>query len=243
LIVNKSNPKYKKQLETCLDKKVDFIITSLGSPQETIEKGHPLGIKVICDVVDLKYARKVESLGADAVIAVNNNAGGHAGPIPPEELIPELVKNLSIPVISAGGVANKQQLDHVLSLGAIGVSVGTIFIASEESPVSKEYKQALIDYGADDIVFTTRLSGSPLTVINTPYVQKMDKKASWLERLMKRNKWFKKYGKMLIFARGMKKIKRAAQNPTYQTVWCAGPAIEHIKKIRPAREIIKDLIG
>ena len=64
------------QLKTCVDKKVDFIITSLGSPEEVIKQCKPAGIKVFCDVVDLKYAQKVEELGADAVIAVNSRAGG-----------------------------------------------------------------------------------------------------------------------------------------------------------------------
>src|SRR5690242_1410273 len=105
LIVNKSNPKYKGQLETLLELKVDFIITSLGNPKEVIEKCKPLGIKVFCDVVDLTYAQKVEALGADAVIAVNNRAGGHAGKLSPEELITLLKNNCSIPVISAGGIA------------------------------------------------------------------------------------------------------------------------------------------
>ncbi len=83
LIVNSSNVKYKSQLETCLEKKVDFIITSLGNPKEVIDKCKPLGIKVICDVIDLTYALKVEALGADAIIEVNSNAGGHAGNINP----------------------------------------------------------------------------------------------------------------------------------------------------------------
>jgi nitronate monooxygenase len=70
LIVNKSNFKYKEQLRICCEEKVDFIITSLGSPEETIKKAHELGIKVFCDVTDLNFALKVEQLGADAVIAV-----------------------------------------------------------------------------------------------------------------------------------------------------------------------------
>lgn len=241
LIVNKSNPKYKKQLETCIEMKVDFIITSLGSPKEVILKAKPAGIKVFCDVTDLKYAMKVASIGADAVIAVNSNAGGHAGPTPPEVLIPDLVAALNIPVISAGGVANKAQLDEVLALGAVGASIGSIFIASKEAHVSEEYKQAVVDYGAKDIVFTTKLSGSPLTVINTDYVQKMNTKAGFLERLVKRNKRFKKLAKMLLFVRGMKKIEKAAFQPSYKTVWCAGPSIEHVNSIRPIKEIVADL--
>lgn len=242
LIVNKSNPKWKKQLATCVDLKVDFIITSLGSPREVIQKAKPQGIKVFCDVTDLKYAQKVQDLGADAVIAVTSEAGGHAGPNSPEKLIPELAQNLSIPVIGAGGIANRKHLDAFLNLGAVGASVGTVFIASHEATVSQEYKNALVAYGADDVVFTTRLSGSPLTVINTPYVQKMNKKSSWLERLAKKNKRFKKLAKMIIFLRGMRKIRKATFEPSYQTVWCAGPVIKHIHEIRSVKEIVADIV-
>ncbi|MEQ9186428.1 MAG: nitronate monooxygenase [Cryomorphaceae bacterium] len=231
LIVNKSNVKYKKQLETCIEKKVDFIITSLGSPEECINKAHPAGIKVFCDVTDLKYALKVQALGADAVIAVNAEAGGHSGKIPGQELIPLLVENLSIPVISAGGVSTSQDVTSALELGATAVSVGTVFIASLEAPVSQEYKQALVDYQAKDIVLTTKMSGSHLTVINTPYVQSIGTEASWLERLMKRNKWLKKYIKMFIALRGMKAIEKAANQATYKSVWVAGPSIENIHSI------------
>jgi nitronate monooxygenase len=75
IIVNKSNPKAAQHLKTCVEMKVDYIITSLGSPEEVIRQCKPHGIKVFCDVVDLAYAKNVESLGADAVIAVNNQAG------------------------------------------------------------------------------------------------------------------------------------------------------------------------
>ncbi len=78
LIVNKSNPKMQQQLKTCVEMKVDYIITSLGSPREVIKHCKPAGIKVFCDVVDLKFAKIVEELGADAIIAVNKQAGGHA---------------------------------------------------------------------------------------------------------------------------------------------------------------------
>jgi nitronate monooxygenase len=200
-----------------------------------------VGTKVFCDVTNLEYALKVQKLGADGVIAVNNRAGGHCGPISPEELIPHLVKNLSIPVISAGGIASKKDIDHVLSLGAAGVSVGTIFLASSEAPLSEDYRKALVDYGEKDIVLTTKMSGSHLTVINTPYVQSIGTKATFLERLANKNKWLKKYIKMIIFIKGMRTIEKSAFKATYKTVWCAGPAIEHIHSIRPLRQIMKDL--
>ena len=242
LIVNKSNFKFPQQLKTCLELDVSFIITSLGSPRETIEQCKLKGIKVFCDVTDLDYALKVEALGADAVIAVNAEAGGHAGNIKSEELIPLLKKHLKIPVISAGGVATGQQLKKVISLGADAASIGTIFIASNESPVSEDYKNALIQYGAKDIVKTTKLSGSSLTVINTPYVQQLGTKAGFWERLMLQNKWLKKYIKLFVAVRGMKAIEKAAFTATYKTVWCAGPTIEYIHSIRPLKEICATLI-
>ncbi len=241
LIVNKSNPKYKSQLKTLLELKVDFIITSLGSPQEVIEQCKPLGIKVFCDVVDLKYAQKVEALGADALIAVNNRAGGHAGAMSPFELVTMLKNNCKIPVISAGGIAKGKDLKEVMDWGAAGASIGTIFIACDEANISPEYKQAMVDYGEKDIVMTNKLSGSPLTVINTPYVQQLGTKANLLEWILNNNKTLKKYAKMLIAFRGMKAVEKAAFGATYKTVWCAGPAIEHVKAIQPLSSIITTL--
>lgn len=241
LIVNRSNPKYKSQLRTLVESKVNYIITSLGSPQEVIEACKPAGIKVFCDVVDLPYARKVEALGADALIAVNNRAGGHSGKMAPKELVELLTSNCSLPVISAGGIAHGNQIKEVMNWGAAGVSVGTIFIACHEANISTEYKQALVDYGEKDIVMTSKLSGSPLTVINTPYVQQLGTEANGLERLLHKNKWLKKYVKMLIAYRGMKQVERSAFGATYKTVWCAGPAIEHIHSIRPMAEIVRSL--
>jgi len=242
LIVNKSNIKYKQQLKTCAELKVGFIITSLGNPKETIDLCKPLGIKVFCDVVDLSYAKKVADLGADAIIAVSSMAGGHAGNMKPEELIPLLKKHLSIPVISAGGIATSAGLQQALDLGADGVSVGTAFIASIEAGVSEDYKQALVEYSASDIILTKIISGTPLTAINTPYMQSLGNKQGLLNRLMHKNKYLKKYIKMLIAFRGMKTIEHAASKATYKTVWVAGTSIEDIHKIRPVSEIVASLI-
>lgn len=243
LIVNRSNPKYKTQLRILLEHPPAYIITSLGNPREIIEKCRPHGIKVFCDVVDLTYAKKVEELGADALIAVNNRAGGHAGHLSPKELITQLKENCNLPVISAGGIGRGEELKEVMIWGAAGASIGTIFIACEEADVSPEYKQAMIDYGEKDIVMTTKLSGSPLTVINTPYVQQLGTEASLLEWILNNNKSLKKYAKMLLSLRGMKKVERAAFSATYKTVWCAGPSIEHVICIQPLSLIIRKLVN
>ena len=242
MIVNKSNLKYKEQLRVICEEGCDFIITSLGSPEETINKAHEVGIKVFCDVVDLKFAQKVEGLGADAVIAVNNLAGGHRGNLSPEVLIKELVAKCNIPIISAGGVGCKADIDTMLGYGAEGVSVGSPFIASVEAGVTDEYKQACVEYGAKDIVMTERISGTPCTVINTPYVQKIGTKQTWLESILNKNKKLKKWVKMIRFAKGMRDTEKAAKEVTYKTVWVAGPSIEHTNKILPTKAIIERLI-
>jgi len=242
LIVNKSNLKYKGQLEVICDEGCDFIITSLGSPEETIKQAQAKGIKVFCDVVDLKFAKKVEQLGADAIIAVNNLAGGHRGDLSPEDLIKLLIANCNIPVISAGGVGCKADIDKMLRYGAIAVSVGSPFIASTEAGVNNAYKQACVDYGAKDIVMTERISGTPCTVINTPYVQKIGTKQTWIETVLNKNKKLKKWVKMIRFSIGMNATKNAATKATYKTVWVAGPSIEHTKAILPTKDIVANLI-
>lgn len=243
LIVNKSNIKYKEQLRVLCEEGCDFIITSLGSPEETINQAHKAGIKVFCDVTDLRFAKKVEQLGADAAIAVNNEAGGHRGNLSPEELTNMLSTSLNIPVISAGGVGCRADIDKMLSYGAEGVSVGSPFIASIEAGVTEEYKQACVDYGAKDIIMTERISGTPCTVINTPYVQKIGTKQTWIENLLNKNRKLKKWVKMIRFSIGMKATEKAAKKATYKTVWVAGPSIEHTKAILPVKDIVENLVN
>jgi nitronate monooxygenase len=199
------------------------------------------GVKVFCDVVDVKYAKKVESLGADGIIAVNKEAGGHAGPTSYNELIPALKAACSIPILSAGGIGDGKGIKDMLDLGAGGVSMGSIFIATKEAPVSQEYKDACVNFGAKDIVLTTKLSGTPCTVINTPYVQKIGTSQNFLERLLNKNKRLKKWFKAITFMRGMKSLQKAAFSTTYKTVWCAGPSIEYVKEVKSIKEVIDNL--
>lgn len=241
LITNKSNIRLEEQLKTCVEYKVPFIITSLGSPKAVIDACKPLGMKVFADVIDLEYAKKVEAMGVDAIIAVNNEAGGHAGPQSPRDILTTLVKHCKVPVISAGGVGNGQQMKKMFDYGACGVSVGSPFIASDEAPVTQDYKMACVNYGAKDIVLTTKLSGTNCTVINTDYVKKIGTEQNWLEKFLNSNKKIKKWTKMITYYKGMKALEKAAFGATYQTMWCAGPSIEYVHSIRPVKTIATDL--
>lgn len=241
LIVNASNFLMEEQLQISCEEKVDFFITSLGNPKKVIDTAKEHGIKVLCDVTDVAFAQKVEALGADALIAVNAQAGGHAGNIQPKDLIESIKQVVKIPVISAGGVGCHDDYKKVLSYGADGLSIGSVFIATEEAGVSEEYKKACVEYGAKDIVMTTKLSGTPCTVINTPYVQQIGTKQNFLERILNKNKRLKKWFKAFTFYKGMKRLQNAAFGATYKTVWCAGPSIEHVKEIRSVKQVISDL--
>ncbi len=238
LIVNKSNIQAKKQLHKCLDMGVNFFITSLGSPEEVIRESKKQGVKVLCDVIEEGYAKKVEDMGADGVIAVNNGAGGHLGNIPATVLVPALKAVCKIPVISAGGVGSGAGILSMLALGADGLSIGSPFIATQECDVGEDYKKACIDYSAEDIVVTTKLSGSRCTVINTPYLKKIGTDQNFIESLLNKNKQLKKYAKMVTYYKGMKMLEKAAFSASYKSVWCAGSSIEFTNKIESIKDIV-----
>jgi nitronate monooxygenase len=243
LIVNKSNLKLKSQLDICLEYQVPYIITSLGNPAEIIQCCKKQNIRVFCDVSDLDYAKKAARSGPDGLIAVTNEAGGHLGIYTANEFIPVLVKEFpELLIISAGGVGDKKSLDEKLALGAAGVSVGSLFIASDESQVCAGYKQACVNYGAHDIVTTTKLSGIPCTVINTAYVQKIGTKQNWIQSILNNNRRLKKWLKLLTYIRGMSILRKAAFDAGYQNVWCAGKTIRYVNSIKPIKEIIQQLV-
>ncbi|MCW3085581.1 MAG: 2-nitropropane dioxygenase-like enzyme [Bacteroidetes bacterium] len=242
LIVQKTNPLYEKHLKICVEKKVPFYITSLGSPKQVIEQARTYGAKVFCDVTNIEHAQKCYDLGCDGFIAVGQGAGGHAGPYTLQVLISSL--NHHFPdkiVIAAGGIANGAGLLSVLTLGAAGASIGTRFIASTEATVSNEYKKAIVDSHMTDIVMTDKISGTPSTIINTPFAQKIGYKQNWLERMLSNNARTKKYFKMWVQISGMKKLEASIHPGTYKTLWIAGQSVELVDDILSCSEIIERL--
>ncbi len=242
IIVNQSNQRQNEDLKWALDCGVNLLITSLGNPKTVIREAHQGGAKVFCDVTNLSHALKAQDLGADGVIAVCSGAGGHAGPISPLVLIPWLKEKLKIPVLLAGGVAEGRALAASLVLGADGVSVGTRFIASKEAQVDAAYKQAILAASPEDIVLSTRISGTPASVINTDYVKKIGLELPWLMKKFKSHPLTKKWSVPLIHWLGMKQLEKAALNPTWKSVWSAGQSVGLIHDILPCKEIIATMI-
>jgi nitronate monooxygenase len=242
IIVNKSNTRQYDDVKYALDAGVNLFITSLGSPKQVIIDAHKNGAKVVCDVTNLEHAKKVQDMGADGVIAVSSGAGGHAGPISPLVLIPWLQKELKIPVIAAGGIADGRSMAAALTLGAAAVSIGTRFIASTEAGVDQAYKDAVVKSSPEDIVMTTRVSGTPAAVINTPYVQKIGLDLPWYLKVMKNQKLTKKFVVPLIHWMGMKQLEQAAAGPTWKTVWSAGQSVGLVEEILSCDAIMQKLV-
>jgi len=246
IITNKSNIYQEKHLEICIRHKVPVIITSLGSPKSVIEEAHKIGSRVFCDVTNLEYAKKVESLGADAVVAVGYGAGGHAGKIVGNVLVPWLVENLSIPVIAAGGIADGKTLLSALGLGAAAGYFGTRFIACTETAVNEDYKNSILTSNPEDIVFTAKVTGSHANFINTPYLESLGTELSYFERLWSRFSLTRKWFKMYKGYRAMKGMEQSASSggkkKAWKDVWSAGQTVGLITDTKPAAEIVSEVI-
>lgn len=240
LIVQASNLRLEQDLEICVRKKVPFYITSLGSPEIVIKRAKEYGAIVFSDVTNLKHAKRVYDLGVDGFIAVGDDAGGHSGTESNNTLVPSLLKNFpDKPVIAAGGIANGKGIASMLSLGAVGVSIGTLFIASDESPVSNEYKEAILRSGIEDIVMTSSLSGAPVSIINTPFYKGLKK----ADKEQKNTKGIASTveSKMETMKKGIRMLEKSIEPGNYNNLWVAGKSVESINSIKPVAEIIKTL--
>lgn len=242
LIVNQANLRQKPDLEVCVEERVPLVITSLGTPKEVIKRMHEVGCKVFCDVTTLKYAQKVQDLGADGVVAVSAGAGGHAGPISPLVLIPYLKKHLQIPIVAAGGIATGEQIAAALLLGASAVQIGTRFIASKEATVDISYKNAILKSEPEDIVLTKKISGTPASVIKTPYIEKVGLELNPIESFLFSHPQTKKYMKIARAYLGQKSLEKAVSGTTWKEVWSAGQGVGLIRDILPAGEIVENLV-
>ncbi len=159
IIVNKNNQRALADLEICIKYKVPFVVTSLGSAKEIVDKVHHYGGLVFHDVIKKRHAEKAAESGVDGIIVVCAGAGGHAGTANPFALISEIKKFYNGAIILAGGINKGNDILAAQNMGADFAYMGTRMIATEESLASKEYKQLLIESSIDNIVYTNQVSG------------------------------------------------------------------------------------
>ncbi len=242
-IVEKSVRAYeermRKWIDVALEEGVRFFVTALGNPSWVVKAVHAVGGTVYHDVTERKWAQKAMDAGVDGLICVNDRAGGHAGARSPEALYGEL-EDLGVPLICAGGIGDSATFAQVMRIGYAGAQLGTRFIATEECRAHDEYKQAIVDADEDDIVLTVRLSGVPVSVINTPYVEKTGTHAGPIARMLLRGRKTKHWMRSFYALRSLRQLKHASlKGSAYRDYWQAGKSVDSVRKIEPAGEIVR----
>ena len=217
VIVERSSKVYEERMQRFVDQALEagvrFFVTSLGNPRWVVEKAHAAGGFVYHDVTERKWAMKGLDAGVDGLIAVNDRAGGHAGPKSAEALIAELAE-LGVPVVCAGGIGDEEDFVRALGMGYAGVQMGTRFIATTECTAHEDYKQAIVQADEEDIVLTERITGVPVAVIRTPYIEKVGTKAGPLARWMLRGRKTKHWMRMIYSLQSIWKLKRSSVRPS-----------------------------
>lgn len=243
-LVEKSSRVYEERMrrwvEIALEEGVRFFMTSLGNPRWVVDAVHAAGGVVYHDVINRRWAEKARDEGVDGLIAVNNRAGGHLGNRDPRQLLDELA-SLDLPLIGAGGVGDAAGFTHLLDLGYAGVQCGTRFIATTECKSGDAYKRAIVAAGEADIVSTERLTGVPVAVINTPYIQRLGTTVGWFWRWMFRGRKTKHWARTYFGLIGLWRLKRdqLREGTGHKEYWQAGRSVATIDAVVPAGDIVR----
>ena len=234
---------YRKRMEEYLEVSlaagIRFFITALGNPDWVVRRVHAAGGVVFHDVVDRKWAEKGIAEGVDGLICVNSRAGGHAGRKTPSELYAELA-DLGVPLVCAGGVGSEAEFKAMLDLGYQAVQMGTRFIATTECTAHPDYKKAILDAGEEDIVMTERITGVPLAIIRTPFVDRMGTKAGPIGRWMLSGHRTKHWMRAIYSIRSAFQLKNASmKGASSKDFWQAGKSVATIHDVEPAAAIVR----
>ncbi|MFQ5348847.1 MAG: NAD(P)H-dependent flavin oxidoreductase, partial [Thermoanaerobaculia bacterium] len=218
-------------VDVALEEGVRFFITSLGKPRWVVDKVHAVGGVVYHDVTERKWAEKGLDEGVDGLIAVNNRAGGHAGGRSARRLLDELA-GFDVPVVCAGGIASEAAFVEALEMGYAAVQMGTRFIATTECRAARPYKQAIVDAGEEDIVLSERITGVPVSVIKTPYIERMGTRAGPLARWMLRGRKRKHLMRTIYALRSIWQLRRAALDESgSRDYWQAGKSVAGVEDV------------
>lgn len=243
VIVERSQRVYRERMarwvDQALERGIRFFVTSLGNPRWVVERATAVGGIVYHDVTERKWALKALDNGVHGLIAVNARAGGHAGPKDPRTLYDELA-GLGVPLVCAGGVGDEGDFVHALELGYAAVQMGTRFIATEECHVHPDYKRAILAAGEDDIVITEKVTGVPLAIIRTPYVEKVGTKAGPFARWMLRGRRTKHWMRLVYSLKSAWQLKKASlRGSAYEEYYQAGKSVAGIQAVESAGAIVR----
>ena len=219
-------------VDVICEEKPAFVTLGAGNPVPYFEKLHAAGIKVIPVVPNVKLAKRVEEKGADAIVVEGQEAGGHIGSIATMPLMTQVIPEVGLPVIMAGGFADGRGLAAALIMGAAGVQIGTRFLVAEECPVHENMKKKLIEAVDTDSVVTGLTIGGAVRGIRNKFSEEFvaDEFAgkATKEELIKR-------------ATGTNKLA-AVDGDVVNGMMQAGQSLIPLKKIEPAATIICRII-
>jgi nitronate monooxygenase len=245
-LIEKSSKKYAARMsewiDVALEEGVRFFVTSLGKPDWVAKRVHAAGGLVYHDVTELKWAKIGLDNGADGLICVNNRAGGHAGEKGIQQLYDEL-QQLDVPLVCAGGVGDANGFRQALDIGYAACQLGTRFIASQECLASGVYKQAILQARESDIVLSERITGIPVSVINTDYIKRAGLKSGWLAKWMLSGNKTKHWMRTIYALKSIWQLKKSSLDETGdRDYWQAGKSVAGIDSIDSCDTIIQNMI-
>ncbi len=220
------------QVEVVLEERVPVLASGLGNPAPFVPRCHELGIKVIALVGNTKNARRVAQGGVDIIVAQGTEAGGHTGRVGTMALVPQVVDAVApIPVVAAGGIADGRGVAAALALGAEGVWCGTVFLATYEANLYDWQKQRILQATEEDTIVTRLYSGKTMRNITNPLAE------AW-EALGVKALPMGLQG--LLIADLIASARAAGKDELLMNA--AGQAAGMITRLRPAREVVEDLV-
>lgn len=149
-------------IDVVIEEGVKIVTTGAGTPRKFMPRLTEAGVKVIPVIPSVKAAKKMEELGCAAVVVEGMEAGGHVGTSTTMALLPQVTKAVNIPVIAAGGIADGRGVAAAFCLGASGVQMGTVFLATHECPISIEYKNLIVEADDTSTTLTGMKFGAPV---------------------------------------------------------------------------------
>ena len=244
LIIEASSKKYMERVrqwvDISLEENINFFVTALGNPRWVVDKAQDKNVIIYHDVTNKKWAEKALDGGVDGFICVNNRAGGHAGTLTPQQLLDDLT-TLGKPLICAGGIGAPMDFNNVIEMGYAGTQLGTRFIASAECNAHDDYKRAIVSANEQDIVLTEKISGVPVAIIKTPYIERIGTKAGPIAKWMLKGRKTKHWMRTIYTLQSLWTLKRASlQGMNYKDFFQAGKSVEGISSIKSVAEIIKE---
>jgi len=245
--VEKSSKVYEDRLKRWIDIGIEegirFFDTSLGNPRWIVDRAHAAGGVVYHKVTERKWALKAIDAGVDGLIAINDRAGGHAGHLSAQKLLDE-VREFGLPVICGGGIGDEKDFVDAMNMGYDAVLLATRFIASEECNAHYDYKKAIVDAEAEDIVLTERVTGVPLSVIKTDYVMRVGLKANPFARWMLQHRKLKKYVRMFYALRSLRELKKSSLKGAMSSkdYYQAGKSVHGIHRVEKSGDVISRFV-